>query len=71
MARMAGAKMKQRKAERAAKKQMAQGGPGMGLAQGYGNEQMSGSGPRKAPNVDGFANMLIEAAGNQMQGVRR
>ena len=54
--RMAGQKMKERKAKR---KEMRQG-----------NEQMPGSGPRKEADTEGFRNMLIETVGNQMMGVR-
>ncbi len=54
----------------AAKGRMNQGGPGMGLATGYGNEQQYGRGATKVAPYDGFQNMLTEAGGDPRFGMR-
>lgn len=54
--RMAGEKMKNRRAKRNEMRQ--------------GNEQMPGSGPRKEADTEGSRNTMIETGGNQMMGVR-
>ena len=60
--RMAGDKVRRRGGEN--RDNRMQGGPGMGLSTGMGNEQMSGSGPRAMPYID----QRGQNRDNRMQG---
>jgi hypothetical protein len=67
--RMAGKKLKEYGNSRRESKRMNQGGPGMAMYTGYGNEQESGRGATKVAPYDGFHNMLLTEGGENRMGM--
>ena len=68
--RMAGQRLREVGNSRDTSKRMQQGGPGMAMYTGYGNEQQYGRGATKVAPYDGFQNMLTEAGGDPRFGMR-